>query len=694
MSQIPDSVREELAQLRQAVDEHAYLYYVLDAPVISDAEYDRMYRRIVEIEIQYPALISSDSITQKVGGRTLDKFEPFTHASRMYSLENALSEEEFIAFDERISRMLGNSGGIFGNEYFCEPKLDGLAVSIRYENGVYAEAGTRGDGIQGENVSQNVRTIASLPLKLRRKVSITVRGEIFIRTADFEEFNRSREEAGEEIYATARNTAAGSIRQLDSAVTASRPLSIYLYSLVEAQEEGLSSQAQVIDFLRECGLPVNPLGHVCSSRDEVLAFHADLEAMRSGGIVRGMSLPYAIDGMVVKLNDISMWNSLGFTAKAPRYMLAYKWPEAEVATLLNDVSFQISRQGVYSPVAELEPAQLDGVTVARATLHNLDEIERLDIMLGDEVFIKRGGEVIPKIIGRSGRQRDGSERPIPLPSVCSYCESALILDDERSHNLRCPNRDCSGRLVERIAYFASRGVMDIEGFSRKTAAKLVQDGLVNELPDIYRLSVAQLSELEGFADVSAQNIHAAIQATQQQPLWRVICGLEISQVGSQTAKLLARRLGSIDALSTATTEELQRISGIGKVMADDIVAWFADERNQALVQGLAEAGLMMSEEETEADAGPMLFDEKTVVLTGTITFASRDQLKDWLELNGARASSSVSKKTDIVIAGPGAGSKLEKAQSLGLEIWDEMRLIECMRTQASRPSTKPDWWPK
>ncbi|MCB1185637.1 NAD-dependent DNA ligase LigA [bacterium] len=694
MSQVPDSVRKEVEQLRADLADHAYRYYVLDAPVISDAEYDRMHRRLEELERQYPELVTPDSITQKVGGQIISKFEPVTHASRMYSLENALTEEEFVAFDERISKMLGQAGGMFGNEYFCEPKLDGLAVSITYVDGVFSLAATRGDGSVGENVTANVRTISSLPLRLRKPVSITVRGEIFIKAEDFEALNRTREEAGEELYANARNTAAGSIRQLDSSITASRPLSIYLYSLVEATELGVTTQSGVIDYLRDCGLPVNPLGHVCSGRDEVLAFHHDLAVMRGGGSVNGVSLPYAIDGMVVKLNNITLWNSLGFTAKYPRYMLAYKWPEAEVATRLNDVTFQISRQGVYSPVAELEPVQLEGVTVSRATLHNLNEIERLDIMLGDEVFIKRGGEVIPKIIGRSRRERDGSERTIPLPSHCQYCETVLEMDSERSHNLRCPNRDCQGRLVERIAYFASRAVMDIEGFSRKTAAKLVQEGLVSELPELYGLSAAQLSELEGFAEISAQNIYDAIQASKAQPLWRVICALEISQVGSQTAKLLARRLGSIEKLAAASTEDLKKISGIGKVMAEDIAGWFRDERNMSLVNGLADAGLMMGEEaDGDSDSGPLLFDEKTVVLTGTISFASRDQIKEWLELNGAKAAGSVSKKTHIVIAGPGAGSKLEKAQSLGLEIWDEERLIEVMRTQPSRPSTKPDWWP-
>jgi DNA ligase (NAD+) len=692
MEQIPPEIQRELEQLHEQLNEHAYRYYVLDEPVISDAEYDRLYRRLEEIELLYPALIRPDSVTQKVGGKILDGFEPVIHGVRMYSLENALTEAEFLAFDERITKLLGQAGGMFGNEYYCEPKLDGLAVSISYESGVMSQAATRGDGAQGENVTQNIKTIASLPLRLRRPVSITVRGEIFIRTEDFAELNRQREEKGEELYANPRNTAAGSVRQLDSAMTAARPLSIYMYALVEAVELGLKSQEAVIDYLRDCGLPVNPINRICTGRDEVMAFHEELALRRSKEAASADALPYAIDGMVLKLNNLTLWNSLGYTAKFPRFMLAYKWPEAEVATRLNAVTFQISRQGVYSPVAELEPAQLDGVTVSRATLHNLDEIERLDIMLGDEVYIKRGGEVIPKIIGRSPRERDGSERAIELPNMCSYCESELVLDSERSHNLMCPNRDCQGRLVERIAYFASRGVMDIEGFSRKTAAKLVTESLVGDIPDLYKLSAAQLSGLEGFADISAENIYKAIQATKAQPLWRVISGLEISQVGSQTAKLLARRLGSIDALAQADEESLKRISGIGEIMARDIVAWFQDERNQALLAGLAEAGLMMSEVTTE-HSGPLLFADRTVVLTGTISFASRDQIKDWLEINGAHASSSVSKKTHIVIAGPGAGSKLEKAESFGLEIWDEAKLIEVMKTEESLPTDKPAWWP-
>lgn len=692
MQEIPDEIRAEAEQLRRELDEHAYRYYVLDEPLISDAEYDRLYRRLEEIERLYPALITPDSVTQKVGGQVLGKFEPVTHGARMFSLENALTEAEFLAFDERITKMLGQAGGMFGNEYYCEPKLDGLAVSIKYEKGVLTQAATRGDGTTGENVTLNIRTITSLPLRLRKPVSITVRGEIFIRTEDFVELNKRREENGEELYANPRNTAAGSVRQLDSSITATRPLSIYLYTVVEAGEIGLKSQAGVIDYLKDCGLPVNPINRICTGRDEVLAFHGELAQRRSRETTAGDALPYAIDGMVLKLNNLTLWNSLGYTAKFPRFMLAYKWPEAEVATRLSDVTFQISRQGVYSPVAELEPAQLDGVTVARATLHNLDEIERLDIMLGDEVFIKRGGEVIPKIIGRSPRERDGSEREIVLPTHCSYCETELILDSERSHNLICPNRACKGRLVERIAYFASRGVMDIEGFSRRTAAKLVAEKLVGDIPDIYALTAAQLSSLEGFADVSADNIHKAIQATKQQPLWRVICGLEISQVGSQTAKLLARRLGSIETLAAADEETLKKISGIGEIMARDIVAWFEDERNLALVAGLAEAGLMLSEIVNQY-SGSLLFADKTVVLTGSISFASRDQIKDWLEINGAHVSSSVSKKTHIVIAGPGAGSKLEKAQGFGLEIWDEGKLIEVMRTEETLPASKPDWWP-
>jgi len=692
MTPDPTQAAQRAAELREQLNELAHHYYVLDSPKVSDAEYDMLYRELEALEQEHPELATPDSPTQKVGGRILPYIDSVTHTVPMLSLENALSDEEFSAFDTRLRNALGGGGGLFDEiSYFCEPKLDGLAVSLAYTDGSLTQAATRGDGYTGEDVTHTVRTIKPLPLKLRRSFTGIVRGEVFFTNADFIRLNRAREDAGETTYANPRNTAAGSIRLLDSSVAASRPLSIYLYALVNAPAHGVDTQQTVIEFLRELGLPVNPRGRLCATAGDVLAFHRELGAQRE--LYEDESedaLPYEIDGLVVKLNDITRWEELGYTAKSPRFMIAFKWQEEQATTRINDVVFQISRQGIYSPVAELEPVALGGVMVRRATLHNLDEITRLGVMIGDEVYIKRGGEVIPKIIGRSPRERDGSEQPVVTPEYCQYCETAIMLD-ERAHNPACPNPRCKGRLVGRLAYFASRSVMDIEGMSEKTAERLVAEGLVKNIDDLYRLTADDLTGLDGFAEVSIDNLLAAIAQSRRQPLWRVITALEIPQVGAQNSKLLSREFGSLAAIGAADAERLKEIHGIGPKMAEAIVNWFVDPENRELLKRLEAAGLATTAETEAAEAG--VFDGKTVVLTGTISFAKRDELKEWLEQNGATVSGSVSKKTALVIAGPGAGSKLKQAEKHGVEVWDEARLVEFMQETATRPARKPDWWP-
>ena len=682
---------KRVAELHELLEKYAYHYYVLDSPLVSDAEYDALYRELQEIEEAHPELISPESVTQKVGGVILPQFKTYVHKVPMTSLDNAITEEEFAAFDKRIHNILGlsDSGTI---EYFAEPKMDGLAVSLEFADGRYVSGATRGDGSTGEDITENVRTIKSVPLRLRSSFSGTVRGEVFIRSADFARVNEEREAAGQAVFANPRNLAAGSMRQLDTAITASRPLSIYFYAVVNPTSYSIRRQSELVDFLRELGLPVNPISEICQGLEEVNVFHDELARRRS--IEWGEAddaLPYAIDGMVVKVNELALWNELGFTAKSPRFMVAYKWPELEARTTLRAVDFQISRTGVFSPVARLEPVRLGGATIVNATLHNLDEIERLDILVGDEVFIKRGGEVIPKIIGRTDRKRSGDETAIVLPDVCNYCGTPLRLEP-RAHNLACENRRCSGRLVERLAYFGSRSVMDIEGFSGKTALKLVEEKLVEDIDGLYRLDREDLAKLEGFADISTDKLLSAIQHSKRQPMWRVIVALEITQVGGQTAKLLAREFDSIAELGNATVERLSSIYGIGSVMAEDIRAWFADEENMALVGRLGAAGLNVREER-ETFEGQKPFAGKTVVLTGTISFATREQLQEWLELNGAKVTGSVSKNTTMVIAGPGAGSKLDKARELGVSVVEENDLIELMRGTPSLPKSKPDWWP-
>ncbi|MCC7478552.1 NAD-dependent DNA ligase LigA [bacterium] len=696
-----DKAQARVEWLREQIAHHNYRYYVLDSPEISDAQWDELYRELEQLEASHPELITPDSPTQRVGGAVLPQFAQVTHRMPMTSLDNALTDAEFKAFDERLRKLLagGADGGLFAAgetalEYFCEPKLDGLAVSLEFENGAFVRGATRGDGSVGEDITANIQTLRPLPIRLKdSSFSGTVRGEVFIRTLDFEKLNAAQKASGGQVYANPRNTAAGSLRQLDPSITASRPLSIFIYALVDAQRYGLKSQSESIEFMRGLGLPVNPEGRVCKGAQEVLDYHDELARRRS--LYPGEdadALPYAIDGMVVKYNDLTKWEELGFTAKAPRFMLAFKWPEQEASTRLNNVSFSISRTGVYSPVAELEPVNIQGVTVARATLHNLDEIERLDLMLGDEVFVKRGGEVIPKITGRTARERDGSEKPIVYPDSCQHCATTLVID-ERAHNWACPNRVCPGRLAQRIAYFCSRDVMDIEGLSERTAVRLVEAGLVKDIDDLYRLTREQLTALEKFGDVSADNTLAVINGSRSRPLWRVIVALEIPQVGSQTAKLLARHFGSLEALGNASEEQLMEVYSVGKLIAQEIRAWFEVPGNAELCRRLGEVGLKVSEAAAGEGGGPQPFAGRTVVLTGTISFATREQLKEWLELNGATASDSVSKKTGLVIAGPGAGSKLAKAEQLGVPVWDEAKLIEFMLSEPSSPEQKPEWWP-
>jgi DNA ligase (NAD+) len=689
-----EEARRRVADLREQINKHNHHYYVEDDPQISDTEYDKLYHELVELEQRYPALVTPDSPTQKVGGPVLPQFDTVTHDFPMLSLENAIGEEEFRSFDKRVRRLLGLEDGLFAPAYYCEPKIDGISISIEYADGALVQAATRGDGVTGEDVTHNVRTIKPLPLRLRTDFSGIVRGEVFIRRDDFALLNAKRESDGEPLYANPRNTAAGSIRQLDSRVAASRPLSIYLYGLVKPLDYNIKSQQGVLDFLNSLGLPVNPLSRLCSSVDEVLRFHDELGHRRELYLDDSdRALPYEIDGLVAKLDDITQWEQLGFTAKSPRFMIAFKWAEEQVTTQLNNVAFQISRFGIYSPVAELEPVSLGGVIVRRATLHNLDEIKRLGVMVGDEVHIKRGGEVIPKIVGLTTRARDGSELPVIPPTDCQYCSSELVFDD-RAHNMACPNLECPGRLVERLEYFASRGVMDIEGMSGRTAERLISAGLVTALPDLYALERDDVHALEGFSDISTDNLLAAIAESRRQPAWRVLVALEIPQVGSQTAKLLMSKFASIHDLASATEEELTAIHGIGPVMAQQITAWFDSDANRRLLSGLEAAGLNTASQTDETEGWPQELSGKRFVLTGAISFASRDELKEVLEKSGAQVTSSVSKKTDVLIAGENAGSKLEKAHKLGITVWDEQRLIAELRQLEVSPQLRPQWWPE
>jgi DNA ligase (NAD+) len=684
-----EQARQRSAELRRELNHHAYLYYVQDCPEISDAQYDSLLRELQSIEVEYPMLVAPDSPTQRVGGPVLTQFAPVQHSVPMLSLDNVFAAEEFQAFAERMARLAGVET-VDGLEYMCELKIDGLAVSLEYAAGVLARGATRGDGSTGEDITANLRTLRSIPLRLPEPLDLTVRGEAFIRTSDFVALNERRSAAGEPLYANPRNTAAGSLRQLDSSITAARPLSFFAYTVAGAESLGLATQEAVLRRLEQLGLPVNPERQLCCGAGAVIDYYTEIGQRRSLEFgADPNALPYAIDGVVVKLNHLALWSRLGMTATAPRYMVAFKWPEFEARTKLKAVTFQISRNGVLSPVAELEPINLGGATVSRATLHNMDEIERLQVAIGDEVLVKRGGEVIPKItaVASTGSQR----APIAPPEQCAHCCTGTVYD-ERAHNWACPNRACPGRLTQRIAYIASRDVLDIEGLSEKTAQKLVESGLVQDIDGLFSLQREQLLSLDGFAEISVDNLLAALRTGLRRPLWRVVVALEIPQIGTATAKLLVRRFGTIAALAEAGMGELQEVSGVGPTLATEIHQWFAAPGNAALLSRLGAVGMTMSSETATTSQGTA-FAGKTVVLTGTISFASRDQLREWLETNGAVVTDSVSKRTSLLIAGSAAGSKLDKAAKLGVEIWDEQRLVAYLTTQPTLPEQKPAWWP-
>jgi len=658
-------------ELRRELNRHNYLYYTLNAPEISDAAYDELYRELAGLEEQFPELITPDSPTQKVGGPPAKELKAVRHAIPMFSLDNAFSLAELREFDARVHRFL-KLVAEEPLEYHLEPKLDGLAVSLTYERGVFVLGATRGDGVEGEDVTANLRTVKALPLRLPEPRTLTVRGEVLFTREDFARVNAQREAAGEPLFANARNAAAGSLRQLDPAVTASRPLRLYLYTLEEPGAHGVKTQAQALEFMRGLLLPAVPLGRVCAGIDEaVLALEGEFLQARE-------ELPFGTDGAVVKLNEFTLWEQLGFTAKSPRYAIAFKYAASEAVTVLEDVGFQLSRTGTLTPVAHLAPVEIGGVTVKRATLHNLDEIERLGVAIGDEVRVLRAGEVIPKVEGvaQVGKQR----RSIldNLPTKCPSCGAQLTRRDDPP-NLVCPNPQCPEVLAQQVAFFASRGAMRIEGLGEQSARRLVAEGLLCDVADIYALKehAERLSALEGFAEVSVKNLLAEIEGSKRRPFARALYALGIPQVGAQTARLLAQHFHSLDEMMAAPPERFAEIFGIGEVVAREIYDFLRDERNRALIARLRKAGVQFSAEAAGVQKRRGFFDGKKVCVTGKLEPFTREEWQQIIEAQGGWFVSTVSKSTDLLLAGEEAGSKLDKARKLGVEIMhaDTLRAV-------------------
>ncbi len=669
-----------ISQLIEEINYHLYRYHVLDAPVISDAEYDQLYHELLALEREHPELVTPDSPTQRAGAEPLEGFEKVTHPVPILSLSNAFNVEDLYAWRTRIGRHLPDPE--MKLDYVVEPKLDGLTVVLTYRNGLFVQGGTRGNGEVGEDVTQNLRTIRTLPQRLpvdpQADVQVpsylVVRGEVFFPLDKFEAFNNTRLEAGEAAYMNPRNAAAGSLRQLDSRITAARPLTIYCYDWVTwGGGEPPAQQWDRLDYLRRLGFPVSPDSEYCQE----LAAVADVYEK---WIEKRNQINYEVDGVVVKINDRPLADSLGFVGKDPRGAVAMKFPAQEKTTRLIEVQVNVGRTGILAPAAVLEPVEIGGVIVRNATLHNYDEIERKDIRIGDKVIVKRAGDVIPYIIGPVVDARDGSEKPIERPTRCPACgEPAVQIEGEVA--IYCDNPSCPEQLVRRVEYFVSRGAMDIDNFGSQTAALLIELGMVHDIADIYTLDRDQLLALEGFKDKKVDNLLNGIEASKNQPAGRVLTALGVPFVGGVVANLLLDALDSIDALADSTQEQLETIEGIGPGTAASVVAWFASQRNRLVLEKLRVAGLKFSVEKPAEGETADTLAGLTFVITGTLPSMSREEAKAFIEAHGGKVTGSVSQKTDYLLAGEKAGSKLKKAESLGIKILDEAEL----RAIASSP---------
>lgn len=661
-------LEKRVEELHKLLHEYGYAYYVLDQPMVSDAVYDQYMKELLTIEADNPDLIFPDSPTQRVGGNVLEGFEKVTHKTPMLSLSNAFNEEDLRDFDRRVKAVVGDSV-----RYVCELKIDGLAISLTYENGSFVLGSTRGDGTTGENITTNLRTIHSIPLRLKNNVSIEVRGEAYMPKKSFEKLNDERENKGEDLFANPRNAAAGSLRQLDPKIAASRNLSIFLYSIGgDAEQYGLDSHSESLDYLDELGLTTNKERQICQTIDEVIDYVKEWHDKRP-------NLAYEIDGIVVKVDRFIHQQELGFTSKSPRWAIAYKFPAEEVVTRLIDIELSVGRTGVVTPTAILEPVRVAGTTVARASLHNEDLIREKDVRINDLVIVRKAGDIIPEVVAPLTEQRTGSEEPYSMPSECPACGSDLIrIEGEVA--LRCVNPQCPAQIVEGIIHFVSRNAMNIEGLGEKVVEQLYREEMIKDASDLYRLTVDELVTLERMGAKSATNLVNAIEGSKGNSVERLLFGLGIRHVGEKVARILSQEFGSLHAIMSASREELTAIHEIGDKMADSIVEFFNNEDVQALIQRLEAYGINMEYKGRRAAAVSVdsPFAGKTVVLTGKLEQLTRNEAKEKIESLGGTVAGSVSKKTDLVVAGEDAGSKLAKAQQLNIPVWNENQLIEAL----------------
>jgi len=663
--------------LCEEIRRHDHAYYVEARPAISDQDYDRLYHRLLDIEKQFPELVTPDSPTQRVGGQPLKAFKPTRHEQPMLSLDNTYSQQEVREFVSRVQRLLKGET----LEWVVEPKIDGLAINLRYEEGVFVRGATRGDGTTGDDITQNLRTIRSIPRKLRFAAApprlIEVRGEVYLTKAGFERLNAERKSAGEETFANPRNAAAGSLKQLDPRIVARRPLDIVLYGTGTLEGAGTpGDQAALLEWLRSLGFRTPEKTWRCRSADDLISAIDELDKLRGNFV-------YETDGAVIKLNSFDQREKAGFTAKAPRWAIAYKYAAEQAETLLKDITLQVGRTGAITPVAELEPVFLAGSTISRATLHNEDYIRQKDIQVGDTVKIEKAGEVIPAVVDVVLSKRTGKEVHFRFPATCPECGSKIartvsLAQEEPGAVWRCPNPDCPAQVRGRIEHFCSRGAMDIEGGGEVLARQLVDSGLVRDVADLYRLKVEEVANLERMGEKSATNFVQAVQASKQRDMWRVLYGLGIQHVGAGVAKALAKGFATLDDVLDADAARLTSCEDVGQVIAASLAQWQGDARNRDLVNRLRAAEVNFKSElyKPEAASGPLA--GRTFVLTGTLPTLKREQATAMIEAAGGKVSGSVSKKTDFVVAGEEAGSKLEKANKLGVRVITENQLLELL----------------
>lgn len=659
------TAEKHVKDLQNLLNQYSYEYYVLDTPSVPDAEYDQLLRELIEYEEQFPELRSPDSPTQRVGGAILEMFEKVEHSSPMLSLGNAFNEADLRDFDRKIRQAVGEDFS-----YVCELKIDGLAITLLYENGLFVRGATRGDGTIGEDITENLKTIKSIPLKVKEPINIEVRGEAFMPKKSFESLNKAKAERGEEPFANPRNAAAGSLRQLDPKLAAKRNLDIFLYAIADTGETGVTSHSEGLDLLDHLGFKTNKERKKCANIEEVIAYV-------EGWVEGRPNLPYDIDGIVIKVDSLQQQEELGTTAKSPRWAIAYKFPAEEVITTLRSIELSVGRTGVVTPTAILEPVRVAGTTVGRASLHNEDLIREKDIKIGDQVVVKKAGDIIPEVVNVLAERRTGEEVEFHMPTHCPECESELVrLEEEVA--LRCINPKCPAQIREGLIHFVSRNAMNIDGLGEKVISQLFSEHLIKDVADIYKLTYEQLIGLERMGEKSVNNLLQAIEASKSNSLEKLLFGLGIRHVGSKAAKTLAQAFETMDALSKASLEDLIAINEIGEKMADSVVTFFDSEEVGELIQELEAAGVNMvykGARPVTPENSDSFFAGKTIVLTGKMEQLTRNEAKEKLEGLGANVPGSVSKKTDLVIAGADSGSKLTKAQSLGIEVWDEERLI-------------------